>query len=91
LAAFSIGLQSSEDPAIWRCCLQGFSEGVRVACLFRLTVQREAFVQALTKFTLLTANSSLSEMRPKNVETIKLLIQIGVENGNYLEVEKIIF
>uniref|UniRef100_A0A915MJ01 SEC7 domain-containing protein n=1 Tax=Meloidogyne javanica TaxID=6303 RepID=A0A915MJ01_MELJA len=85
LAAFSIGLQSSEDPAIWRCCLQGFSEGVRVACLFRLTVQREAFVQALTKFTLLTANSSLSEMRPKNVETIKLLIQIGVENGNYLE------
>uniref|UniRef100_A0A914L7K4 SEC7 domain-containing protein n=2 Tax=Meloidogyne TaxID=189290 RepID=A0A914L7K4_MELIC len=85
LAAFSIGLQSSEDPAIWRCCLQGFSEGVRVACLFRLTVQREAFVQALTKFTLLTANSSLSEMRPKNVETIKLLIQIGVENGNHLE------
>ncbi|CAK5020623.1 unnamed protein product [Meloidogyne enterolobii] len=85
LAAFSIGLQSSEDPAIWRCCLQGFSEGVRVACLFRLKVQREAFVQALTKFTLLTANSSLSEMRPKNVETIKLLIQIGVENGNYLE------
>ncbi|KAF7638012.1 SEC7 domain-containing protein [Meloidogyne graminicola] len=85
LAAFSIGLQSSEDPAIWRSCLQGFSEGVRVACLFRLTVQREAFVQALTKFTLLTANSSLSEMRPKNVETIKLLIQIGVENGNYLE------
>jgi brefeldin A-inhibited guanine nucleotide-exchange protein len=56
-----------------------------VACLFRLSIQREAFIQTLTKFTLLTANSSLSEMRPKNVEAIKLLIQIGVENGNYLE------
>uniref|UniRef100_A0A183C0R6 SEC7 domain-containing protein n=1 Tax=Globodera pallida TaxID=36090 RepID=A0A183C0R6_GLOPA len=85
LATFSIGLQSSEEPQIWDRCLQGFSAGISVACLFRLGIQRKAFVQTLTKFTLLTANSSLSEIRPKNVESIKLLIHIGVENGSYLD------
>ncbi|KAL3103638.1 hypothetical protein niasHS_000274 [Heterodera schachtii] len=85
LATFSIGLQSSDESQIWGRCLHGFSAGIRVACLFRLAIQRKAFVQTLTKFTLLTANSSLSEIRPKNVESIKLLIQIGVENGSHLD------
>jgi brefeldin A-inhibited guanine nucleotide-exchange protein len=47
-------------------------------------VQRDAFVQALTKFTLLTEKSSLSEMKPKNINAIKLLTKIGDENGNDL-------
>lgn len=50
-----------------------------------MDTQRNAYVQALTRFTLLTAKTSLSEMKSKNIESIKLLIMVGVEDGNYLE------
>lgn len=82
---FSIGLQSSDDPDIWTRCLEGFRCSIRVACVFHMDTQRNAFVQALTRFTLLTAKTSLSEMKSKNIESIKLLIMVGVEDGNYLE------
>uniref|UniRef100_A0A7E4WE95 SEC7 domain-containing protein n=1 Tax=Panagrellus redivivus TaxID=6233 RepID=A0A7E4WE95_PANRE len=85
LAAFSIGLQSSDDEDIWRWCLEGFRHGIRVACVFRMVTQRDAYVQALTRFTLLMAKNALSEMKAKNVESIKLLITIGVEDGDFLE------
>uniref|UniRef100_A0A915ESL1 SEC7 domain-containing protein n=1 Tax=Ditylenchus dipsaci TaxID=166011 RepID=A0A915ESL1_9BILA len=85
LAAFSIGLHSSDEDPIWQRCLQGFRCGIRVACVFRMTMQREAYIQALTRFTLLTVKSSLSEMKAKNVESIKLLITIGDEDGNFLD------
>lgn len=68
--------------------MQGFRYGIRVACVFRQSdehEQRSAFIQALTRFTLLTAKSSLSEMKAKNIESIKLLITISDEDGNFLD------
>lgn len=85
LAAFSIGLQASDEEHIWKRCLKGFRYGIQVACIFQMSMQREAYIQALTRFTLLTAKSSLSEMKAKNVESIKLLITIGDEDGNFLD------
>lgn len=42
-------------------------------------------MQSLAKFTLLTAKGGLSEMRPKNVETIKTLITVANTEGNVLQ------
>uniref|UniRef100_A0AC34Q1Q6 SEC7 domain-containing protein n=1 Tax=Panagrolaimus sp. JU765 TaxID=591449 RepID=A0AC34Q1Q6_9BILA len=50
LATFSIGLQSSDDADIWKKCLEGFRFGIRVACVFHLTTERNAYIQALTRF-----------------------------------------
>lgn len=80
-----MGLQASDDESIWKNCLTGFRYGIQVACLFQMTMQREAFIQALSGFTFLTPKSTLSEMKAKNVESIKLLIAIGDENGNFLD------
>uniref|UniRef100_A0A8R1TUZ9 SEC7 domain-containing protein n=1 Tax=Onchocerca volvulus TaxID=6282 RepID=A0A8R1TUZ9_ONCVO len=85
LAAFSIGLQTSEDESVIFWCLQGFRLGIKIACIFRLVLERNAFIQALARFTLLTAKNSMVEMKSKNIESIKLLLTVGEEDGNCLD------
>ncbi|VDK79873.1 unnamed protein product [Litomosoides sigmodontis] len=85
LAAFSIGLQTSEDESVIFWCLQGFRLGIKIACIFRLILERNAFIQALARFTLLTAKNSMVEMKSKNIESIKLLLTVGEEDGNCLD------
>lgn len=41
-------------------------------------------MQALARFTLLTANSPITEMKAKNIDTIKTLITVAHTDGNYL-------
>ena len=38
----------------------------------------------MARFTLLTANSSVTEMKSKNIDTIKTLISVAHTDGNYL-------
>ncbi|WKX88803.1 hypothetical protein Q1695_008436 [Nippostrongylus brasiliensis] len=85
LAAFSVGLQMSDDVEEWYLCIRGFRLGVRAACVLRSKLERNAFIQALARFTLLTAKNALGEMKEKNIEAIKLLLAIGDEDGDYLE------
>ncbi|KAH9363365.1 hypothetical protein HPB48_006471 [Haemaphysalis longicornis] len=47
-------------------------------------LERNAYVQALARFTLLTANSPITEMKSKNIDTIKTLITVAHMDGNYL-------
>lgn len=47
-------------------------------------LERDAYVQALARFTLLTANSPIMEMKSKNIDTIKTLITVAHTDGNYL-------
>lgn len=49
-----------------------------------MQMERDVYVQALARFTLLTANSPLTEMKAKNIETIKTLITVAQTDGNYL-------
>jgi brefeldin A-inhibited guanine nucleotide-exchange protein len=84
LAAFSIGLQDSDDYKIVDVCLNGIRCAIRIACIFNLELERDAYMQALARFTLLTANSPITEMKTKNVECIKLVITIAHTDGNYL-------
>lgn len=47
-----------------------------------MATERSTFVTSLSKFTLL---DSLREMRPKNIESIKALINLAHSQGNYLQ------
>ena len=47
-------------------------------------LERDAYVQALSRFTLLTATSPITEMKAKNIDTIKTLISVAHTDGNYL-------
>uniref|UniRef100_A0A3P9N9M1 ARF guanine nucleotide exchange factor 2 n=1 Tax=Poecilia reticulata TaxID=8081 RepID=A0A3P9N9M1_POERE len=84
LAAFSVGLQDCDDPEVASLCLEGIRCAVRIACIFSMQLERDAYVQALARFTLLTASSSITEMKQKNIDTIKTLITVAHTDGNYL-------
>uniref|UniRef100_A0A6I8RJ48 ADP ribosylation factor guanine nucleotide exchange factor 2 n=1 Tax=Xenopus tropicalis TaxID=8364 RepID=A0A6I8RJ48_XENTR len=81
LAAFSIGLQDCDDSEVANLCL----EGIRcVSVLYGHVLGTYAYVQALARFSLLTASSSITEMKQKNIDTIKTLITVAHTDGNYL-------
>lgn len=88
LAGISGALQESDDLATVSLCLSGFKNAIRIICLFHtvqledVDLQRDAFVTTLTKFTFLT---NLNEMKPKNVEAIKTLLEVAAVDGNYLK------
>lgn len=85
LAAFSVGLQDCDDTDIANLCLEGIRCAIRVACIFRMETERDAYIQALARFTLLTATTiSIAEMKAKNIDTIKTLIAVAITDGNYL-------
>uniref|UniRef100_A0A665VVM8 ADP-ribosylation factor guanine nucleotide-exchange factor 2 (brefeldin A-inhibited) n=1 Tax=Echeneis naucrates TaxID=173247 RepID=A0A665VVM8_ECHNA len=84
LAAFSVGLQDCDDPEVASLCLEGIRCAIRIACIFTMQLERDAYVQALARFTLLTASSSITEMKQKNIDTIKTLITVAHTDGNYL-------
>merc|ERR1712137_1328002 len=84
LAAFSMILETSQDSdtEAFMLCLEGFKCAIRVSSIFYMETERNAFVGSLSQFTLL---SNLREMKQKNIEAIKCLIQIAHEDGNYLQ------
>lgn len=87
LVAFSVGLQDINDNQITNLCLLGFRYAIRIAGTFRMTNERDAFVQALSRFTLLTTSQTKSnDIRGKNIDTIKTLIMVAHSEGNYLGV-----
>ncbi|KAI9536135.1 Brefeldin A-inhibited guanine nucleotide-exchange protein 1 [Dissostichus eleginoides] len=82
LAAFSVGLQDCDDTEVASLCLEGIRFAIRIACIFCIQLERDAYVQALARFTLLI--SGISEMKQKNIDTIKTLITVAHTDGNYL-------
>ncbi|XP_059144360.1 brefeldin A-inhibited guanine nucleotide-exchange protein 1-like isoform X2 [Physella acuta] len=84
LAAFSVGLQDCDDNEIAQLCLDGIRCAIRIACIFHMELERDAYVQALGRFTLLTCATPITEMKTKNIDTIKTLISVAHTDGNYL-------
>jgi len=82
LAGLSGPLQETEDNEIVELCLDGFKTAIRIACFFDLELERNAFVTTLAKFTFL---NNLGEMKTKNMEAIKALLDIAVTEGNNLK------
>jgi brefeldin A-inhibited guanine nucleotide-exchange protein len=66
---------------IVRLCIEGIKLAIRISCLFDLESSRQAFVSFLARFTNLY---NLSEMKAKNMEALKTLIEIASTEGNLL-------
>ncbi|RXW25300.1 hypothetical protein EST38_g583 [Candolleomyces aberdarensis] len=82
LAGLSGPLQETDDSEVVELCLDGFKNAIKVACYFDLELQRNAFVTTLGKFTFL---NNLGEMKAKNMDAIKALLDVAVSDGNNLK------
>ncbi|KAF8655294.1 hypothetical protein AX16_003193 [Volvariella volvacea WC 439] len=82
LAGISGPLQDTDDLEVVELCLDGFKSAIRIVCHFDLELQRNAFVTTLAKFTFL---NNLGEMKTKNMEAIKTLLDVAVTEGNNLK------
>ena len=82
LSGLSGAAQDSSDLETIKTCMEGFKLAIKIACLFDLETSRIAFVTALAKFTHL---NNLSEMKAKNVEALKILLEIAQTEGNLLK------
>uniref|UniRef100_A0A7M4FM79 ARF guanine nucleotide exchange factor 1 n=1 Tax=Crocodylus porosus TaxID=8502 RepID=A0A7M4FM79_CROPO len=76
LAAFSVGLQDCDDTEVASLCLEGIRCAIRIALTEKIL--------SLPIFTLLTVSSGITEMKQKNIDTIKTLITVAHTDGNYL-------
>ena len=75
-------MQNAQNIEIIKLCMEGMKLAVRIACLFDLETPREAFVSALKNATNL---NNPTEMMAKNVEALKVLIEIAQTEGNLLK------
>ena len=82
LAGLSGPLQETDDLEVVELCLDGFKDAIRIVCFFDMELQRNAFVTTLAKFTFL---NNLGEMKTKNMEAIKALLDVAVNEGNNLK------
>ncbi|XP_044961916.1 brefeldin A-inhibited guanine nucleotide-exchange protein 1-like [Hordeum vulgare subsp. vulgare] len=82
MAAFSVTLDQSDDKAATSQCLIGLRSAVHVTSVMCLQTQRDAFLTSIAKFTSL---HSAADMKQKNVDAVKAIISIAIEDGNYLQ------
>ncbi|KAJ4963958.1 hypothetical protein NE237_023897 [Protea cynaroides] len=82
LAAFSVTLDQSDDNTATFQSLQGFRHAVHVTAVMGMQTQRDAFVTSVAKFTFLHC---AADMKQKNVDAVKAIISIAIEDGNYLQ------
>ncbi|KAG6522238.1 brefeldin A-inhibited guanine nucleotide-exchange protein 1-like isoform X1 [Zingiber officinale] len=82
MAAFSMTLDQSDDKSATAQCLQGFRYAVHVTSVMLMQTQRDAFVTSVAKFTYLHC---AADMKQKNVDAVKAIISIAIEDGNYLQ------
>ena len=75
-------LETYDDSAMVDLCLSGFQFGIRLGCRLEFPVCRSTYVNALSTFTAL---DQVREMKPKNIESIKIMIGIALAEGDYLE------
>ncbi|KAK8508569.1 hypothetical protein V6N13_130656 [Hibiscus sabdariffa] len=82
LAAFSVTLDQSDDRLATTHCLQGFRHAVHVTAVLGMQTQRDAFVTSVAKFTYLHC---AADMKQKNVDAMKAILSIAIEDGNHLQ------
>ncbi|EQL03408.1 SEC7-like protein [Ophiocordyceps sinensis CO18] len=80
-SALSSQLQKAHNIEVSKLCFEGMRLATRIACLFELSTPREAFVSALRNTTSL---NNPQEMLAKNIEALKVLLDLGQTEGNLL-------
>lgn len=84
LMSISSFLQRSEELDTIIIALEGFKSATHIACIFDLELERKGFLSNMFKFTHL---ESLSEIKMKNVETVKMLLEMTFQDGNDFEAD----
>ncbi|KAL6603004.1 hypothetical protein ACP70R_043365 [Stipagrostis hirtigluma subsp. patula] len=82
MAAFSVLLDQCDDKAATAQCLKGLRFAVHITSVMCMQTQRDAFLTSIAKFTSL---HSAADMKQKNVDAMKAIISIAIEDGNYLQ------
>ncbi|KAL6874044.1 hypothetical protein ACP4OV_014126 [Aristida adscensionis] len=82
MAAFSVPLDQFDDKAATAQCLKGLRFAVHITSVMCMQTQRDAFLTSIAKFTSL---HSAADMKQKNVDAMKAIISIAIEDGNYLQ------
>ena len=82
LSGFSGQIQDTQNIELIRQCMEGIRLAIRIASRFDLETPRVAFVTALAKFTNL---GNLKEMMAKNLEALKVLLEVALSEGNVLK------
>lgn len=74
-------LECTDDERMVVVCLHGFQYAVKLASPNHMSLTRDTFVSSLAKFTFL---GSIKEMKQKNVESIRTLLEIAISDGEHL-------
>ncbi|KAF2837167.1 hypothetical protein M501DRAFT_978130 [Patellaria atrata CBS 101060] len=82
LTALSASAQDTHNLETIKLCMEGQKLAIRIACLFDLEIPRQSFVASLARFTNLY---NLSEMKAKNIEALKILLEVANTEGNLLK------
>ncbi|KAF2456126.1 hypothetical protein BDY21DRAFT_364861 [Lineolata rhizophorae] len=80
--ALSEAAQSTHNLETIKLSMEGHKLSIHIACVFDLDTPRGAFVTSLTHFTAL---HNLSEMKAKNVEALKVMLDVALSEGNMLK------
>lgn len=81
-SALSSQMQKTHNLEVNKLCLEGMKLATKIACLFGLSTPREAFISALRN----TANlNNPQEMQAKNIEALKVILELGQTEGNMLK------
>eukprot|EP00397_Hematodinium_sp_SG-2012_P001747 GEMP01001752.1.p1 GENE.GEMP01001752.1~~GEMP01001752.1.p1 ORF type:complete len:1700 (+),score=348.55 GEMP01001752.1:43-5142(+) len=81
LATLSVTVEMNDARNVIVLCVKGFKYCIRLAGMFNMQTERDAFVSSLAKFTNL---ATIKEIRPRNIECIKALLHVGLYDGNTL-------
>ncbi|KAF3767230.1 hypothetical protein M406DRAFT_79680 [Cryphonectria parasitica EP155] len=80
-SALSNEMQNAHNLEVVKLCLEGMKLATRISCFFDLSTPREAFISVLKN----TANlNNPQEVLAKNVEALKVLLDLGQTEGNFL-------
>ncbi|EMC96611.1 hypothetical protein BAUCODRAFT_69707 [Baudoinia panamericana UAMH 10762] len=82
LTALSGCAQETQNQETIALCMEGEKLAIHIACLFDLADPRTAFVQSLAQSTSLY---NLPEMKARNVEALKALLEVAWEESNVLK------
>lgn len=84
VAALSSMLDRSDNDALIALCLEGLHHGIHISCLFYMDMARQSLINCLWKFTFLEPPK---EMKKKNLDCVKALVNLAFTEGNRLQSE----
>lgn len=81
ISVLSMILESYDEPQMVQLCITGFQYCLELSCRLDINIARNTFINGLSKFTTL---DSVRDMKEKNVQCVKLLLNVALTEGDYL-------